>query len=121
MNKEMIFPEIQQYLVLLHPSDRETFEKIRSTYIDINLDTQYYSLLELYIELERWDDFNALMSKYVSGKQEEDILQNPYINYLYGRKELIGLNLLNIFASNKSAQFSLFETKTTFIFSESIK
>ena len=90
----MIFPEIQQYLNLLHPSERETFEKIRSTYIDINLDTQYYALLELFIELEKWDDFNSLMSKYISGCQDKDISQNPYINYLYGRKELVGLNLL---------------------------
>jgi len=94
MNKKTVFSEIQQYIDLLHPLEKETFEKIKSTYIDINLDAEYYAILELYIELEKWNEFNSLMSKYVSEKKEEDISQNPHINYLYGRKELVGLNLL---------------------------
>ena len=94
MYKDTISPEIHQIIEHLHPSERETFEKIQSTYLENNLDTQYYSLLELFIELEKWNDFNSLMSKYVTGKSEEEIHLNPHINYLYGRKELVGLNLL---------------------------
>ncbi|MCG3216691.1 MAG: hypothetical protein KAS63_08195 [Candidatus Heimdallarchaeota archaeon] len=93
MNEETFSPKIQHYIEILLPSEKETFERIISCYQKKDLITQCYALVELQIELKIWDDFNSIMVELISGKTEEEISQNPYIMYLYGRKEMINLNL----------------------------
>ena len=52
-----------------------------------------YALAELYLEQKNWDGFNIIMGEITHNKTNEEINENPYILYFYGKKEFQNLNL----------------------------
>jgi len=67
----------------------------REMLAEINVRDEHvdYALAELYIDQKNWDGFNKIMGEILQNKTSEEINENPYILYFFGKKESQNLNL----------------------------